>query len=725
MIPALGGADLALLALQLALGLAAVDAGRRLVARFWPELEGAERLVARALVALGIPILLVELLGFAGWLTARALIAATLVAWLAARALGSTVSAAAPGAPGGPELGARLPVFAAALVFAPIAVRALLSVPTDWDGLSYHLLYPARWLQEGRIVPSEFGAPHDQATLYPDAGEALHAFVMAIVRADLLVAPLMVVCAALFGVAVAALARAAGAARPAAATAGALAATLPALASRAASSYVEPLLDFALVAALLFAHRALIHPARAVAFASLAGLAAGLAAGTKYVGLPLAAALAAGLPLALAFARQPGRRIAAAAGGFAGAAAVAGGAWYLRNALLAGNPFFPVPVFGLPHLARPGLDWQAGSLWSHWQTLAASGELGELLFALPPGESPAMTLGPLALVGLLGALAASVTILLSAWRAHRAAPGRLTAALVLPLGLLAMSATYLRLPWWDNPGLLRSLVRFAVPAVSLAFALVAAAVRREGAGRLLAGLGAAGVLLQGHLAGVLPAAAPLARGLPVVVLPAAVAFALALLARRGRGHRARLAAGFAAGAAAFALFLAWVFREADRPRRHLDPALPAAPFAAAALAGERAHPGPATLVWASSGHHEFLALFTGRRLERRILGVRRHPADLPGWRRPPGDGSIVPVDPDFWRAELDRVGADLLVVSRWGAAGELWPIEAEWAAAAGWPRRVDQPDFRIYGVPAVADAPVRVTPGSAGGPQPASHPRAP
>ena len=725
MIPVLGGADLALLVLQLALGVAAVDAGRRFVARFWPELAGGERLVARALVALLIPILLVELLGFAGWLTAPAVVAATVVAWLAARAVGAPVPPAAPPDPPQGDPRVRLPLLAAALVFAPLAVRALLSVPTDWDGLSYHLLYPARWLQEGRVLPSEFGAPHDQATLYPAAGEALHAFAMAIVRSDLLVAPLMVAGAALFGVAVAALARAAGAARPAAATAGALAATLPALASRAASSYVEPLLEFALVAALLFARRALADPARAVAFASLAGLAAGLAAGTKYVGLPLAAALAVGLPLALAFARLPGRRVAAAAGGFAGATAVAGGAWYLRNALLAGNPFFPVPVFGLPHLARPGLDWEAGSIWSRWRDLAASGDLGELLFALPPGNAPAMSLGPLALAGLLGALVGTAPVVRPAWRERRGAPGRLAASLVLPLGLLVLIATYLRLPWWDNPGLLRSLVRFAVPAAALAFALVAAAVRREGAVRALAWFGAAGVLLQGHLAGVLPAAAPLARGLPVVAVPAAVALALALLARRGHGSRARLAAGFAAGAAAFALFLAWVFREADRPRRQLDPALPAAPFAAAALAGERAHPGAATLVWASSGHHEFLALFTGRRLERRVVGVRRHPAELPGWRRPPGDRSIVPVDPAFWRSELARAGADLLVVSRWGAAGELWPIEQQWAAAAGWSWLVDQRDFRIYGVPAAAGAPGRVTPGSAGGPQPASHPRAP
>jgi hypothetical protein len=721
-IPALGAVDLALLALQLALGVAAADAGRRVVARFWPELGGSERLVARALIGLLIPVLLVELLGFAGWLTAGGVVAATVVAWLAARALGAPLSTAAPLDPPNPDPWVRLPGLVAALVFAPIAVRALLSVPTDWDGLSYHLLYPARWLQEGRILPSELGAPHDQATLYPAAGEALHTFAMAIVRSDLLVAPLMVACAMLFGIAVAALARTAGAARPAAATAGALAATLPALASRAASSYVEPLLDFALVAALLFARRALVEPGRAVAFASLAGFAAGLAAGTKYVGLPLAAALAVGLPLALALARLPGRRVAAAAGGFTGAAAVAGGAWYLRNSLLTGNPFFPVPVFDLPHLARPGLDWEAGSIWSRWRDLAANGELGELLFALPPGAAPAMTLGPLAGVGLLGALVVLVTAAARAPRRRGAASGPLAAPLVLPLGLLVMIVTYLRLPWWDNPGLLRSLVRFAVPAAALAFALVAAGARREAAARALAGLGAAGVLLQGHLAGVLPAATPLARGLPVVALPAGAALALALLVRRARGRRAWLAACAAGGAATFALFLAWVFREADRPRRQLDPKLPAAAFAAAALAGEQVHPGPATLVWASSGHHEFLALFTGRRLERRVVGLRRHPAELPGWRRPAGDGSIVPVDPAFWRAELAKAGADLLVVSRWGAAGGLWPIEEHWAVAAGWPRRVDQRDFRVYRVPSAADG---EAPGSSGGPQPASHPRAP
>lgn len=713
MIPSLGGDDLARLAVQVGLLAAAADAGRLLVRRGWPALAGAERTVAIAVVALLIPTLSVELAGFAGRLSAVGLGAGTAALWLAARLAPSRGLRPAAAEPADPWQ--WVPLLAGTLVYAPVAVRSLLSVPTDWDGLSYHLLYPTRWLQEGRIAPSELGAPHDQATLYPAAGEALHAFAMAVVRSDLLVAPLMVLAAGLFGVAVAALARAAGAARPAAAAAGALAATLPPLASRAASSYVEPLLDLALVAALLFARRAIEAPADAARYGALAGLAAGLAAGTKYVGLPLAAALALALPLLLAAARRGARRAAVAAGSFFAAAAVAGGAWYVRNAVLTGNPFFPVPVLGLPHLARPGLDWEAGSLWTRARELTFSG-LGDLLFALPPASAPAMALGPVALIALL--LAPFAAARLVARARGRAA---IAATSVPPLGLAVLAATYLGLPWWDNPGLLRSLVRFAVPAAAIAFAVVAAALDDGRPARALALLGAAGVLLHGHHAGVAAAAAPLARGLPVIALPLLLAAGLAPFALRG-GGRARLAGPLAAAAAVFGLFLAWVFREADRPRRLLDPDLPAAPFAAAALAGERARPGPATLVWASSGHHEFLALFTGRRLERRLVGVRRHPAELPGFRRPPDAGTIVPVDPDFWRGELARAGADLLVVSRWGAAGGLWPIEERWATAAGWPRLVDQPDFRIYGVTA---APGSSTPGSTGGPQPLSQPRAP
>jgi len=190
--PRLGGAELVALALQLLALAAVVDAARRLVARLLPDLVGGERATAVGVVAVVLPVVLVQGLGFPGVLGAPALALGAAAIWLVA-ARGARPAPDGRPAPTTPrEIWALVPLAAAVAVYAPIALRAALSVPTDWDGLSYHLLYPIRWLQEARIVPSEFGPPHDQATLYPGNGEALHAFAMAFVRSDLLVAPGMV-----------------------------------------------------------------------------------------------------------------------------------------------------------------------------------------------------------------------------------------------------------------------------------------------------------------------------------------------------------------------------------------------------------------------------------------------------------------------------------------------------------------------------------------------------
>lgn len=719
MTPRLGVAELAGLALQLLALAAMIDAARRLAARFAPELGGAERVAAIGVVAAALPVTLVQLLGFSGGLTGAALAAGSAATWLAVRLL-----ARAP-APGPPRPAAArdpwtlVPVVAAVAVYAPLVLRASLSVPTDWDGLSYHLLYPTRWLQEARIFPSELGPPHDQAALYPGNGEALHAFVMAFVHSDLLVAPAMVALAALFGFAIAATARRLGAAGPAAAAAGALAATVPALAARAASSYVEPLLDFSLAAAILFAASAVAEPARAHRLGALAGLAAGLAAGTKYVGAPLAAALALALPVLLLVAGAGRRASARAAAAFVLAAAIPAAAWYARNALLVGNPFFPAPFAGLPHLERPGLVWEGTSLAGELGARLLDGSLGEALFALPPGRTPGMTLGPLALGALALALVAAAAALRRLRSARGSAGPQVWAAPLVTVGFATLLATYLGLPSWDNPGLFRSLVRFAVPGAAIAFALAASLAAGRRAGRAWALAGAGGVLLHGALAGVAGAASPLLPGLTLVAAPASAALLSTVIAQRRRGVVRALAASLAGAAALVALFAAWAYREAAREARWLDPAKPFRAHAEAALAAERARPGAATIAWAGSGHHEFLAVFAGRRLERRVIGVPRHPAEREGYRRGAGDAGIVPVDPAFWSVEIARRGVDLLVASRWGAAGGRWPIEVRWAEAAGWPRRVDLPDFRIYEV-----RPAPPAQGSRGGPQPDSQPRA-
>jgi len=92
---------------------------------------------------------------------------------------------------------------------------------------------------------------------------------------------------------------------------------------------------------------------------ALAGLAAGLAAGTRDTALPMAAALSVAV-VALA----PSGRRWAAAGWWLGAAFLGGGFWYVRNLIVAGNPLPEVAHLGpisLPHpqqlqTARPGFS---------------------------------------------------------------------------------------------------------------------------------------------------------------------------------------------------------------------------------------------------------------------------------------------------------------------------------------------------------------------------------
>ncbi len=418
--------------------------------------------------------------------------------------------------------------------------------------------------------------------------------------------------------------------------------------------------------------------------------------------------------------RRSVRGLGAAAGLFAAASAVVGGAWYLRNALLVGNPFYPTPWLGLPHLERAGLVWRATSLLDRWRDLLGSDLAGDALFALPPARAPQMSLGPLALVALPVALVAAAAALPRARAAARES-GAVAALvpLLVPATLVVLVGTYLRLPFWDNAGLFRSEVRFAVPAAAVAFALAFAWLsRRSGAERWLVAAGALGVLVQSWMAGLWAGWSALARAGIWVALPLAAAAALIGLAPRAAGGRWRIAAGAAALAtAALGLFAAWAFREAGRERRWLDPAAVYRPFAEAALAAERVRPGAVTVAWATSSHNEFLDLFTGRRLERRVIAVPVHPGPVASYEYRDGDPRRA-FDRDFWLRAVARARPDLLIVSRWRAWHAEWPPEDGWARESGWSLAADLPDLRVWAPP------WRVAQGSRGAYQPDLQARA-
>ena len=683
----------------------------RAVAAWAPFLPALDRLLEAAVLGVAGVVCLLQAAGFAGGLGVGLALAGLAAVWGLAprrrRAVpdGALPDAAPPDTPGVEwrALGAGLaPAVLAAAALLLLLGQALARVPVEWDGLSYHLFFPAHYLQEGRILHLEMGRPIDQAAFYPQNAELTYALLMAWVRSDLLVAASMVAWTGLAGLATGRLARDLGASPAAAAVAGALAATLPTILSRAASSYVEPLLIFASVAAVLFARRALEAEAgdRRLVAGALCGLAIGVAAGTKFTALPLLAALGGGLLLGLASRRAGARRLATV-GVWALAALLPSAAWFARNALVAGNPIYPAPLFGLPYIDRVDLRWQGSSAWAMRGRLAELDLFGDALFGLPPDRKPSMTLGPFALAALLLAALALVWIaprIVARLRGREPAPAMALA--LVPVAIAVGAVAWLATPFWFNIGLFRSLVRTAAPTAALALALGAGVLDRVGAKPVwIAAGGSVAVLLQiaraGIWRGVDAGATALAAAL---VLLAAVATGALSIPIRGRARRVR---ALAALGVVLALGAAWRLRESGREAAWLSPS-PQKLFARAALAAERERPGATAILFASDLNFEFLYLFQGRRLERRIVRIDpRHVMEAAGAAA--AVSATEAAASRAWLAAAQARGVELVVVSRWLAPGNRWPVEASWARELGLPlvwQSEEVEIFRAIGSPA-------------------------
>ena len=176
----------------------------------------------------------------------------------------------------------------------------------------------------------------------------------------------------------------------------------------------------AAVAILVNAYAAITSSHVRGAVVGIAGLAAGVAVGTKLSFLAPVAALAIGLPL-IAMSGQRLRTF----GFFAGGAALSGGYWYLRNAIAIGNPI-PFTAWGPLGLPSPERDFELrepfsvahyltdGDVWSDWfipglddsfgflWPLVLAGFIGAGIYALWRGTTP--------LIRVLGAVVFITTI---------------------------------------------------------------------------------------------------------------------------------------------------------------------------------------------------------------------------------------------------------------------------------------------------------------------------
>ncbi|MFT3863856.1 MAG: hypothetical protein QM729_06255 [Solirubrobacterales bacterium] len=447
----LGAAQLVVLAL--ALGLAAVMVRARLL----PGWRGAPARLVEVIVAVALLTIVAEALGTFHLLYAGALLLAVVLVALAVRVLPVQPGGGQTARGGDPDLWMSLTAIAViaivAFTWAVTAKHALDSGIFNFDSLWYHMPFSADIFQSH----STTGMHHVETVFvnwfYPQNSELLHAVGMLLTGRDTLslfinfgwlaVAFLAAYCVGRpYGRGIPALIAAAilvgchtlVVREPGAAKNDLMAAALllAGLAILVEAWNAHPAADDAgdpLAAPDAFADtRAIRGELRTQALygwpLAMAGLAVGLAAGTKVTVLALAGALS----IAVLFLAPAGKRWKAAGWWFI-PALIGGGYWYLRNLLESGNPLPQVTKIGpisLPHPERlqegrpnfaithyatdtgiwrhyffPGLHDAFGSLWP----LVLLGAVAACLLAIFSGRDKLIRwLGAVALFGLVAYL---------------------------------------------------------------------------------------------------------------------------------------------------------------------------------------------------------------------------------------------------------------------------------------------------------------------------------
>ncbi len=289
-------------------------------------------------------------------------------------------------------------ILSAALI---LGMRSLLlAVKVVSDGPIYHLYFAARWWKAGRLllVAAPFG--ENAATYFPANGDLWFTWLMASWGGDRLAkvgqAPFLLLAAiAAFGCA-----RLLGASRPAS-----LVATCWFASSTPLLLYsFEPNVDTIFVAGYMMATYFFLQGLHGKGNTSefcLGAMAAGLSLGTKSVGVVFIPPLLV-VPIALVlFRRRPVRSKITQTLVVLVALLVTGGYWYVCNALLTGNPVYPLEVRFLGRTVFHGWYGREAMRQSPFYLDFASWRaLGDILFAVLDPR-----LVPLWLASLAGAWA--------------------------------------------------------------------------------------------------------------------------------------------------------------------------------------------------------------------------------------------------------------------------------------------------------------------------------
>jgi hypothetical protein len=453
----------------------------------------------------------------------------------------------------------------AVLVFELARLRILASHPlTDIDMLGFHLPGAARFIQTGTIWRVDQFLPGFATAQYPNNGDLLIAGAVVPWRDLAFVRFVPIPFFALTGVATYALSLELGATRAGAASMAAAASAVPAYALLTLEGLPDAISLALLVAALLFLVRSRRFGSGEVA---LAGLAFGLALGTKWYGAT-ATAVVLLLWIAVGLAPERRRELLRQMAVVLVMIALGGGLWLLRNLIESGNPIYPTQVSTL----FAGSKGDVINLYGYRVANYLTNPHVLRTYIWPAFKQ---RIGLFGLVLVAGLVLASAAAALGHWRPRAGRDGRsrplVLAAIVVVLGICA---TYVITPGSayglkNEPTQTFANVRWVMPAV-----LIAAAV----AGRAVADLGRAGVVLElGALASALDALhltpSPIPpRGTTVVV--AVVLGVLVVVMWRwrvtvvGAGRALRARPWTAGGLAALAVAVAFAAARVDQT--HFD-----------------------------------------------------------------------------------------------------------------------------------------------------------
>jgi hypothetical protein len=427
----------------------------RVRGRLLPELNGAPAYLARSVIGLALLIWVAELLGTASSFEPVPYLLGVVVVGAALRL---TIQEAPTAQPAESAVGASWIATAVGLVVAAIAVihfaagvkTRLSTGMTGFDSTWYHGPFAAGFFQSGDTWSLHFIAPQFLAWFYPANGEIFHAVGMLAFGRDP-VSPLLNLGWFLGCLGAAWCIGRPYRVAPWSLALAAVALSVPALHDQAGEARNDIVGIFFLLAAVAVVLNASDagrdggeEDGRRLSTGALmvAGLAAGLAAGTKLNFLLPAAVLVLGL-VAIAPGRWRWRALL-----YAGLASLAGGGyWYLRNLAHAGNPLpwvhhlgpiaLPAPgqalggreahsVFSYPTDSSVWADWFLPGfhhgLWILWPLLATAAALGLALSLAAPfllrrwAENPVISreIGPSTSWGLVLAGAVGVAAL-AAW----------------------------------------------------------------------------------------------------------------------------------------------------------------------------------------------------------------------------------------------------------------------------------------------------------------------